>query len=57
MSHSRLGLADGWGQIQNLRFNQEKSSFVSCFQVILIIRNYIFYFIYFLLYLGWVQSV
>ena len=57
MSHSRLGLADGWGQIQNLRFNQEKSSFVSCFQVILIIRNYILYFIYFLLYLGWVQSV
>jgi len=32
MAHSRLGLADGWGQIQNLRFNQDKSSFICCFQ-------------------------
>ncbi len=33
MAHSRLGLADGWGKIQNLRFNQDKSMLVSCQQV------------------------
>ena len=33
MSHSRLGLADGWGQLQNMRFNQDRSAFVCAFQV------------------------
>jgi len=32
MAHSRLGLAEGWGQIQHLKFNQDKSSFISCCQ-------------------------
>ena len=34
MAHSRLGLADGWGKIQNLRLNQDKSMLVSCQQVL-----------------------
>jgi len=39
MAHSRLGLADGWGKIQNLRFNQDKSMLVSCQQSGLRIYN------------------
>ena len=35
MAHSRLGLADGWGKIQNLRLNQDKSMLVSCQQVLI----------------------
>jgi hypothetical protein len=33
MSHSRLGLADGWGLLQSMRFNQDRSAFVCAFQV------------------------
>jgi WD40 repeat protein len=32
MSHSRLGLADGWGLLQSMRFNQDRSAFVCAFQ-------------------------
>ena len=42
MAHSRLGLADGWGKIQNLRLNQDKSMLVSCQQVLINIFFYIF---------------
>ena len=43
MAHSRLGLADGWGKIQNLRLNQDKSMLVSCQQVRTNKYYYIFY--------------
>ena len=32
MAHSRLGLAEGWGNLQSVRFNQDMSSFVTSFQ-------------------------
>ena len=32
MAHSRLGLAEGWGNLQSVRFNQDMSSFITSFQ-------------------------
>eukprot|EP00092_Neocalanus_flemingeri_P018204 GFUD01019701.1.p1 GENE.GFUD01019701.1~~GFUD01019701.1.p1 ORF type:complete len:360 (-),score=111.73 GFUD01019701.1:91-1170(-) len=32
MSHSRLGLADAWGNLRSVRFNQDMTAFVCAFQ-------------------------
>ena len=32
MATSRLGLADAWGQLKQLRFNQDQSCFVCAFE-------------------------
>jgi len=32
MSHTRLGLAEAWGNLQSVRFNQDMSSFICAFQ-------------------------
>ena len=32
MAHSRLGLAEAWGNLKSLRFNQDKTTFCCAFQ-------------------------